>query len=131
MRLKPVEGAVPIGAALLLASVFWVVATSASAEEIPAAAREEAKQIYASRCAACHGVSGAGDGASAVAMNPKPRSFGDAEWQKSITDTHIDLVIVGGGPAVGKSPIMPPNPDLASKTAVVAGLRQIVRGYAK
>jgi hypothetical protein len=120
-----------MGTALAITSAFWLAAASVSAEEIPAAAQEEAKGIFAMRCATCHGPAGAGDGAAAVAMNPKPRSFSDAEWQKSVTDAHIEQVILGGGPSVGKSPLMPPNPDLASKPDVVKALRAMVRGFAK
>ena len=60
-------------------------------------------------------------------MNPKPRDFTSAEWQKSVTDEHIDKIIIGGGAAVGKSPMMPPNSDLESKPDVVHALRQLVR----
>jgi hypothetical protein len=38
-------------------------------------------------------------------------------------------VILKGGGAVGKSPLMPSNPDLESKPAVVDELVKIVRGY--
>jgi hypothetical protein len=64
-------------------------------------------------------------------MNPKPRSFGDAEWQKSVTDAQIEQAILGGGPAIGKSPLMPPNPDLSAKADVVKALRAMVRGFAQ
>jgi hypothetical protein len=36
-----------------------------------------------------------------------------------------------GGAAVGKSAAMPSNPDLMSKPAVVAALREYVRNVAK
>jgi mono/diheme cytochrome c family protein len=82
-------------------------------------------------CAACHGATGAGDGAAAVALVPKPRSFGDKEWQASVTDEHIVKVIVEGGPAVNLSPLMAANADLASKPEVVAGLVQMIREFGK
>lgn len=119
-----------IGAALAVLGAS-LLAAPASAEDIPAAAQEEAKGIFAMRCATCHGATGLGDGAAAVAMNPKPRSFADAEWQKTITDEQIEQIIVGGGPATGKSPLMPPNPDLATKTDVVKALRVMVRDLGK
>lgn len=72
-----------------------------------------------------------GDGAAAAALDPKPRSFKSAEWQKSVTDDHIKKVIVGGGPAVGKSPLMAPNPDLKGKDAVLAALVAKVRSFSK
>ena len=58
---------------------------------------------------------------------PKPRNFSNADWQKSVTDGHIEKIILGGGPSVGKSVLMPPNPDLATKPDVVKALRAKVR----
>jgi mono/diheme cytochrome c family protein len=103
----------------------------APAADIPPEAREEAKQIFSSRCAACHGANGAGDGAAAAAMNPKPRDYSDKSWQASVTDEQIEKVIVEGGPAVGKSALMPPNPDLASKPKTVIALRELIRSFGK
>jgi mono/diheme cytochrome c family protein len=93
--------------------------------------KAEAKTIYEQRCVVCHGATGKGDGAGAANLNPKPRSFGDAAWQKSVEDESIRKVIVGGGPAIGKNAIMPPNPDLKQKAGVVQGLLEIVRGFGK
>lgn len=95
------------------------------------AAAREAKEIWTGRCVTCHGTTGKGDGAAAVALNPKPRAFGDADWQKSVTDEHIEKIILEGGMAVGKSVLMPGNPDLAGKPAVVKALRGVVRDFGK
>ncbi|MBI4952866.1 MAG: c-type cytochrome [Myxococcales bacterium] len=100
-------------------------------EDLPASAVNEAKEIFAVRCAPCHGTSGKGDGPGAAALDPKPRDYTSAEWQKSVTDEQIEKIILGGGPAVGKSSTMPPNPDLDKKRAVVKALRAQVRGFAK
>lgn len=91
----------------------------------------EAKKIFKSTCVVCHGETGAGDGPGAAALDPKPRAFGDPEWQASVTDEHIAKVIVNGGAAVGKSPIMPGNPQLKGKDEIVAELVKIVRGFKK
>jgi len=88
----------------------------------------EAKTIFAQRCATCHGPEGKGDGPAGAALNPKPRTFTDAEWQKKVDDDHLRKIIVGGGPAVGLSPMMAPNPDLKDKPQVIDGLVQLVRG---
>lgn len=90
-----------------------------------------AKTIYDSRCGACHGLTGKGDGAGAAALNPKPRNYTDKAWQSSVTDEQIRKTIVYGGAAVGKSPVMPGSPDLDSKPEVVDGLVAIVRGFGK
>ena len=115
-------------------------AAPAAAPAAPAAAGEhpiiaqvggEAATVFKQRCGTCHGLTGKGDGAAAQALNPKPRSFEDAAWQGTITDDHIKKVIVEGGAAVGKSPLMAPNPDLKDKAEVVDGLLKIVRGMQK
>jgi cytochrome c5 len=90
-------------------------------------ARKEANDMFSSRCGACHGPDGRGDGPGAANLDPKPRNFHDATWQKSVTDTQIEQTILYGGSAVGKSPVMVANPDLQSKPAVVAALREHIR----
>jgi mono/diheme cytochrome c family protein len=93
------------------------------AEDAAATARE----LFRVRCSVCHGSAGRGDGPGAAALNPKPRMFGDSVWQDSVTDAHIGEIIVKGGPAVGKSPGMPSNPDLETKPEVVRELVKVIR----
>jgi mono/diheme cytochrome c family protein len=102
-------------------------AASPSSGVITQQAREEASQLFAARCAACHGDQGRGDGPGGGALNPKPRNFHDAAWQKSITDEQIEKAILLGGAGTGKSPLMAANPDLQAKPAVVAALRERIR----
>jgi len=52
-------------------------------------------------------------------------------WQESVTDEHLKKIVVEGGPAVGKSPGMPPNPDLKGKDEVVSALVKVVRDFKK
>jgi mono/diheme cytochrome c family protein len=118
-------GLAMFGAALLLASA------AGAADQISPAAQKEAQEIFKTRCTMCHGEGGKGDGPAGVALNPKPRDMTDPAWQKSVTDEHIDKIILGGGQAVGKSVLMPANPDLANKPEVIKALRQIVRGFGK
>jgi len=110
-----------------LAAAMSLIAGLAQAQEIPAAAKAEADTVWQQRCTTCHGTAGKGDGAAAAALNPKPRDFSLADWQKSVTDEHIEKVIVGGGQAVGLSMMMTANPDLAGKPDVVKALRAHVR----
>lgn len=114
-------------AVALLAAVFSLIASLASAEDIPAAATTEADTVWQTRCATCHGAGGKGDGAAAAALTPKPRDFSNADWQKSVTDERIEKVIVEGGQSVGLNMLMTANPDLASKPDVVKALRAHVR----
>ena len=96
-----------------------------------AAASDEAKQIFATRCTTCHGPEGAGDGPGSAALEPKPRNFQDPAWQDSVTDEHIEKIVMYGGAAVARSPTMPGNPDLMSKPEVVRALVAHVRGLAR
>lgn len=91
----------------------------------------EAKQFYAGRCVPCHGTSGRGDGPTGQALDPHPRNFTDRTWQASVTDRHIETVILQGGPSVGKSPLMPPHGDLSSKPELLAAMREVVRGFGR
>jgi mono/diheme cytochrome c family protein len=96
-----------------------------------AMAQAEAAKVFEQRCTTCHGPQGAGDGPASAGLTPRPRNFQDPEWQKSVTDEHIDQIIQYGGAAVGRSPMMPANPDLSSKPEVVTALRQHVRELSK
>ena len=97
----------------------------------PADPTSDANTLFRTKCVVCHGDHGAGDGPGAAALVPKPRAFADAEWQAAVTDEHIKKIIVEGGPAVGKSPGMPPNPDLKGKDEVVLALVKLVRDFKK
>jgi uncharacterized membrane protein len=88
-----------------------------------------AKEIFESRCVMCHGLNGRGDGAAAAAMNPKPRNYTDHAWQASVTDDGLRKIILAGGAQAGKSPLMPPNPDLADKPEVLGEIIHIVRSF--
>ncbi len=90
----------------------------------------EATQIFATRCFTCHGAGGKGDGPGSAGLTPKPRDLTSPEWQASVTDEHIEKIILYGGAAVGLSPMMPPNPDFMSKPGLVRALRAHVRGLA-
>lgn len=92
--------------------------------------RDKAKDIFANRCAACHGPQGRGDGPGAANLNPRPANFQEKTWQATITDADIEKAILYGGAAVGKSPMMVANPDLQSQPGTVAALRELIRQLA-
>jgi mono/diheme cytochrome c family protein len=94
----------------------------------PAAA---AAEVYATRCALCHGPDGRGDGPGAAALDPKPRNYHDAAWQASMSDEQIRRTILEGGQAVGKSAAMPAHPDLAAQPAVLDALVKRVRRFGR
>ncbi len=85
-------------------------------------------ELFKMRCTPCHGEGGKGNGPGAAALNPKPRDYTDATWQAKVTDEDIKKTILYGGAAVGKSPAMPPNPDLDGKPEL-DGLVKVVREF--
>ena len=102
--------------------------TATTATAAPVAA--DAHELFKARCVPCHGESGKGDGPGSAALTPKPRNYTDAAWQKSVKDEDIKKTILYGGAAVGKSPLMPGNPDLDGKPEL-DGLVKVVRDFAK
>lgn len=96
-----------------------------------ATATPEAEEVFTQRCATCHGSDGKVSGPAAANLNPKPRDYTDPQWQSSATDDTIRTIIVKGGAAAGKSPLMPPNPDLESRPEVVNGLVAKIRSFKK
>lgn len=91
----------------------------------------EARTTFSTVCAACHGPDGTGNGPAAASLNPRPRNYTDAAWQASVTDDELRKIILLGGQAVGKSAMMPGNPQLKDKPEVIDGLVQIVRSFGK
>jgi mono/diheme cytochrome c family protein len=92
---------------------------------------EQSQQMFATVCATCHGADGSGNGPAAEALTVKPRNYTDAAWQATVTDEDLKKTILLGGQAVGKSPLMPGNPQLKDQPEVLDGLVRIIRGFAK
>lgn len=101
---------------------------SASPSGLDPSVVAKAEEIFTSRCVTCHGADGRGDGTGSAQLNPKPRNFHDAAWQKSVTDDHLMKIIKLGGAAVGKSAAMPSNPDITS-SQVLTALKDKVRSF--
>lgn len=91
----------------------------------------QAELMFGTVCATCHGADGSGNGPAAQALTVKPRNYTDAHWQASVTDDQIKEIILKGGAGVGKSPSMPPNPQLQDQPEVLNGLVQMIRGFSK
>ena len=90
-----------IGAFLLLFS--FISFTFAAVKGDPKAGKE----TYDLLCAACHGLSGKGDGPAAIALPVKPQNHTNGKYMKTLTDQNLFDFIKGGGQSVGKSPLMP------------------------
>jgi mono/diheme cytochrome c family protein len=115
--------------ALVACSRHTPPAGSAPAASLDPATLQQADDIFKNRCTPCHGPNGRGDGPASASLDPHPRNFTDKTWQKAVTDEHIAQILQYGGAAVGKSPNMPPNPDLQGKPVVQALVKK-VRGFA-
>ncbi len=105
--------------------------TAPAAEQKAQPVGNAGQKLFAARCGVCHGPRGAGDGPGAAALDPKPRDLGDPTWGPSVTDEHIRKIIVEGGVAVGKSPAMPPAPDLKNDPTKLDALVGYVRSLAR
>jgi mono/diheme cytochrome c family protein len=69
--------------------------------------RTRGRNVFMHYCAICHGDTGQGDGFNSSNLEVAPRDFSNPEfWQRS-TDDHLLLVVSNGGPAVGRSVLMP------------------------
>jgi mono/diheme cytochrome c family protein len=91
----------------------------------------EARSVFQTLCATCHGPKGLGDGQAAAALDPKPRNYTDKAWQASVTDDDLRNIIKFGGAAVGKSAVMPGAPQLKDKPEVIDELVKIIRNFGK
>ncbi len=100
-------------------------ATAAGNDAIP----EASQSTFATVCATCHGKGGTGNGPASASLNPKPRNYTDPAWQASVTDEDLRKIILLGGQAVGKSAMMPGNPQLRDKPEVIEGLVKIIRQF--
>lgn len=130
-RPAPGRPAGELAAALLLAGALAAGCSRPSAPgDAAAVLQAEARAAFSTRCSSCHGAQGAGDGPVSAGLQPPPRDLRDPAWQASVSDAHIERVVAGGGPAVGRSAAMPAHPDLASSPALLAALRAYVRQLA-
>lgn len=88
-------------------------------------------QTFKFYCAQCHGLSGKGDGPNVTKGFPvSPRNFTNAKEMNKLSDADIRNVILDGGPAMSKSPMMPPWSKTLS-TADVNGLIKHLRTICK
>ena len=94
-----------------------------------AGGKSQAELMFGTVCATCHGADGSGNGPAAASLSPKPRDYTDRTWQASVTDEQLKETILKGGQGVGKSPMMPGQPQLANQPEVLDGLVKIIRKF--
>ena len=102
------------GCSLLLGSVFitqnvhaqkyekWIAPADAIAQKNPLDGNTEvlkdAKKLYVSMCAPCHGEKGKGDGPAAAALNPKPADHSSKAIQAETDGSLFYKMTTGRGP---------------------------------
>jgi mono/diheme cytochrome c family protein len=91
----------------------------------------QAREMFTTKCAKCHGIQGAVNGISSDSLHPRPHNYTDPAWQASVTDDEIKEIIVRGGNNMGKSPAMPGNPTLKNHPELLDALVKIIRGFGK
>ena len=72
--------------------------------DTPEAAIVRGGIVFRTYCVLCHGAEGRGDGRAAKMYTPKPANLTVSPFN----DAYKEMIIRGGGPAVGRSAYMPP-----------------------
>ena len=88
--------------------------THERASSPPRDPRAHGAEVYALRCAPCHGAEGGGDGPAAASITPKPRNFRDADFWRGRTPEQLRLVVRQGKPGT----LMPPFEGVLSPAEV-------------
>ena len=97
---------------------------------ISAEDRALAAARFETHCSTCHGLDGKGHGPASMSLNPAPADWTDPDWQDSVDDEFLEIVIAAGGEAVGISSLMPASP-YADRPGVMKALVEIVRGHGR
>ena len=112
---------------VISAVVVWMVLTPRGQTAPPAAAAsrdlEAGRALYLQFCAACHGETGRGDGASAGGFATKPADLTDGRLLNPLPDEFLVGIVLRGGASEGLSPTMPPFAGFLSDVQA----RQVIR----
>jgi cytochrome c oxidase cbb3-type subunit 3 len=114
----------------MLKSMLYAAAALALSVVAAAPAQAvEVEKVFKFYCAQCHGLGGKGDGPNVTKDFPvSPRNFTNAKEMNKLTDADIKNVILDGGPAASKSPMMPPWSKTLTEAevdALVGHLREL------
>jgi len=95
----------------------------------------DAKQVFDFYCAQCHGTAGDGKGVNVTKdFSTDPRNFTVTADMEKRSDDDIKTVIRDGGPAISKSPLMPPwgaTLSAAEVDGLLAHIRKLCKCTAK
>jgi len=86
------------------------------------------KELFKANCSSCHGDNGQGDGATASALNPKPRNFHSFDgWKNGTKVTQIYKTLQEGitGSAMASYSYMPPE----DRFALIHFIRSFMTGH--
>ena len=72
-----------------------------------AESRQRGRKVYEHYCSICHGIDGHGDGFNSANLAVPPRNFVSPQFWQQTKEESLVLVVTKGGPAVGKSVLMP------------------------
>lgn len=109
---------------LLLTSVVAVVALLATAGAVTAV-EPDGELLYRTYCTSCHGLTGTGSGINIPDMTVQPRDHTDPSEMGARSDEELALAIREGGPAVGKSVLMPPWAGILDEVEIAALIRHL------
>lgn len=91
----------------IVVAVSLVSATLAFAAPPPPQTKElleKGKASFTINCVACHGPKGAGDGAAAVALNPKPRNYATDTFKNGEKPENVFKTVTEGLPGTQMVP---------------------------
>jgi high-affinity iron transporter len=110
-------------ASILTAEQRWNVVAYVNSMRATHAQQLEGEGLFTQRCASCHGVTGAGDGALAKSLTRLPPEIGTVAWQVERSDEQLAEVVRAGIPGTA----MPPSAELspAQVDNMVAYLRTL------
>ena len=110
-------------ASALTSEQRWNVVAYITSLRATRAQQLEGEGLFAQRCASCHGMAGAGDGALARALTKQPPEIGSMVWQVERSDDTLAAIVRHGMAGTA----MPSSPDLADKqvATVVAYVRSL------
>ncbi|MEW6272511.1 MAG: multicopper oxidase domain-containing protein [Thermodesulfobacteriota bacterium] len=107
-----------------IAAVVFLSVLSAASVAV-AAGEADAELAYRTYCTPCHGLAGNGKGINVASMAVQPRDHTDTREMATRSDQDLFNAITGGGPAVGKSALMPPWRSLLDDDQVWALVKHL------
>ena len=119
-----ISGTPMVGFSSVLTSAQrWNVVAYINSLRATHAQQLEGEGLFTQRCASCHGVVGASDGALARSLTKLPPEIGTVAWQVERSDEQIAKVVHDGI----ASSAMPPSRDLTTEqvASVVAYIRSL------